>query len=51
MGGALTNELAQYEEQQGDLVARAKELADALDWAFAESGPHLIEAAMPSIAG
>jgi acetolactate synthase-1/2/3 large subunit len=29
----------------------AEELADALDWAFAESGPHLIEAAMPSIAG
>jgi acetolactate synthase-1/2/3 large subunit len=32
-------------------VGTAEELADALDWAFAESGPHLIEAAMPSIAG
>jgi acetolactate synthase-1/2/3 large subunit len=32
-------------------AATAEELADALDWAFAESGPHLIEAAMPSIAG
>jgi acetolactate synthase-1/2/3 large subunit len=32
-------------------VGTAEELADALDWALAESGPHLIEAAMPSIAG
>ena len=29
----------------------AEELADALRWAFEEPGPHLIEAAMPSIAG
>lgn len=29
----------------------AEELADALRWAFAEPGPHLIEAVMPSMAG
>lgn len=29
----------------------ADELAEALRWAFAEPGPHLIEAAMPSITG
>ena len=29
----------------------AEELADALRWAYAEPGPHLIEAVMPSIAG
>jgi len=29
----------------------AEELAEALGWAFAEPGPHLIEAVMPSIAG
>ena len=28
-----------------------EELADALRWAYAEPGPHLIEAVMPSIAG
>jgi acetolactate synthase-1/2/3 large subunit len=32
-------------------AATAEDLADALRWAFAEPGPHLIEAAMPSIAG
>jgi acetolactate synthase-1/2/3 large subunit len=32
-------------------VTTAEELADALRWAFGESGPHLIEAAMPSMAG
>lgn len=32
-------------------VATAEELADALQWAFSEPGPHLIEAAMPSMAG
>ncbi|AQT81776.1 acetolactate synthase large subunit [Mycolicibacterium litorale] len=32
-------------------VGTAEELADALGWAFAEPGPHLIEAVMPSIAG
>ncbi len=32
-------------------VGTAEELADALRWAFAEPGPHLIEAIMPSIAG
>lgn len=32
-------------------VGTAEELADALQWAFGEPGPHLIEAAMPSIAG
>lgn len=32
-------------------VGTAEELADALRWAFAETGPHLIEAIMPSIAG
>lgn len=32
-------------------VGTAEELADALRWAFAERGPHLIEAAMPSLAG
>jgi acetolactate synthase-1/2/3 large subunit len=32
-------------------VGTAEELADALQWAFDEPGPHLIEAAMPSIAG
>jgi acetolactate synthase-1/2/3 large subunit len=32
-------------------VASAEELAAALRWAFTESGPHLIEAIMPSIAG
>lgn len=29
----------------------AEELADALRWAFGEPGPHLIEAAMPSMVG
>ncbi len=29
----------------------AEELAEALQWAFDEAGPHLIEAVMPSIAG
>ena len=29
----------------------AEEFADALQWAFADPGPHLIEAVMPSIAG
>ncbi len=32
-------------------VGTAEELADALAWSFAESGPHLIEAVMPSLAG
>jgi acetolactate synthase-1/2/3 large subunit len=32
-------------------VATAEEFAEALRWALAEPGPHLIEAAMPSIAG
>ena len=32
-------------------AATAEELADALRWAFAEPGPHLIEAVMPSLAG
>ncbi|GAY18079.1 acetolactate synthase large subunit [Mycobacterium sp. shizuoka-1] len=32
-------------------VGTAEELAEALRWAFDEPGPHLIEAAMPSIAG
>lgn len=32
-------------------VGTAEELAEALQWAFAEPGPHLIEAVMPSIAG
>ncbi|WP_313673759.1 acetolactate synthase large subunit [Mycolicibacterium sp.] len=32
-------------------VTTAEELADALRWAFAEKGPHLIEAVMPSMAG
>jgi len=32
-------------------VGTAEELAEALRWAFDESGPHLIEAVMPSIAG
>jgi acetolactate synthase-1/2/3 large subunit len=32
-------------------VGTAEELADALQWAFDEPGPHLIEAVMPSIAG
>jgi acetolactate synthase-1/2/3 large subunit len=32
-------------------VRTAAELADALRWSFAETGPHLIEAVMPSIAG
>jgi acetolactate synthase-1/2/3 large subunit len=32
-------------------VATAEELADALQWAFSEPGPHLIEAAVPSMAG
>ena len=32
-------------------VGTAEELADALRWALDESGPHLIEAVMPSIAG
>lgn len=32
-------------------VGTAEELGDALQWAFAEPGPHLIEAVMPSIAG
>ncbi|SBS77262.1 Putative acetolactate synthase large subunit IlvX (fragment) [uncultured Mycobacterium sp.] len=32
-------------------VGTAEELADALQWAFDEAGPHLIEAVMPSIAG
>jgi acetolactate synthase-1/2/3 large subunit len=32
-------------------VASAEELADALRWAFAEPGPHLIEAVMPSMVG
>ena len=30
-------------------VTAAEELADALQWAFDEPGPHLIEAAMPSM--
>lgn len=32
-------------------VGTAEELADALRWAFSESGPHLIEAIMPSMVG
>jgi acetolactate synthase-1/2/3 large subunit len=32
-------------------VATAEELADALQWAFKEPGPHLIEAVMPSMVG
>ena len=32
-------------------VTTAEELADALQWAFDAPGPHLIEAAMPSMAG
>jgi len=32
-------------------VTTAEELTAALQWAFAEPGPHLIEAAMPSIGG
>ncbi|MCW1957851.1 MAG: acetolactate synthase large subunit [Mycobacterium sp.] len=32
-------------------AATAEELAEALRWAFAEAGPHLIEAAMPPLAG
>ena len=32
-------------------VSTAEELAEALQWAFGEAGPHLIEAVMPSIAG
>ena len=32
-------------------VGTAEELAEALQWAFGEPGPHLIEAVMPSIAG
>ncbi len=32
-------------------VRTAEEFAEALRWAFAESGPHLIEAVMPSITG
>lgn len=32
-------------------VTTAEELADALRWAFDAPGPHLIEAAMPSMAG
>jgi len=32
-------------------VATAEELAEALQWAFDAPGPHLIEAAMPSMAG
>lgn len=32
-------------------VTTAEELADALRWSFAESGPHLIEAVVPSMAG
>ena len=32
-------------------VSTAEELAEALRWAFGETGPHLIEAVMPSIAG
>lgn len=32
-------------------VSTAEELAEALQWALAEPGPHLIEAVMPSIAG
>lgn len=35
----------------GRRVSTAEELAVALQWALAESGPHLIEAVMPSIAG
>jgi len=29
----------------------AEELCSALQWAFGEPGPHLIEAAMPSMGG
>ncbi|MCV7176007.1 acetolactate synthase large subunit [Mycolicibacterium sphagni] len=32
-------------------VGTAEELADALQWAFDETGPHLIEAVMPSMVG
>ncbi len=32
-------------------VSTAEELADALQWAFEEPGPHLIEAVVPSLAG
>ena len=32
-------------------VGTAEDLADALQWAFGEPGPHVIEAVMPSIAG
>ncbi len=32
-------------------VSTAEELTEALQWAFGEPGPHLIEAVMPSIAG
>ncbi len=32
-------------------VGTAEEFADALQWAFDEPGPHLIEAVMPSITG
>jgi acetolactate synthase-1/2/3 large subunit len=32
-------------------VGTAEELAEALQWAFDEPGPHVIEAVMPSIAG
>ena len=32
-------------------AATAEDLADALRWAFAEPGPHLIEAVMPSMVG
>lgn len=34
----------------GRRVTTAEEFADALQWAFGEAGPHLIEAVMPSIA-
>ncbi|MBU3752261.1 MAG: hypothetical protein FGM52_17765, partial [Mycobacterium sp.] len=32
-------------------AATAEDFADALRWALAEPGPHLIEAAMPSMVG
>lgn len=32
-------------------AATAEDLAEALRWAFAEPGPHLIEAVMPALAG
>ena len=32
-------------------AATAEEFADALQWAFGEPGPHLIEAVLPSMAG